>query len=689
MVESENYANKYRKSLYLFVKDSEYNGTKTLQSLVEYASKRMAEELEKDPMNMKKFIYSFILRASIYFLEGNELIEDFYFCFNENRIYQAFDELLNNPTEEQLEKFRISFEKLEFCADIIFLVCEEIFIKMKYYVIYAVEMFLRIAIKKYYHQLSNVFKSPIKKNRNELLFILSTFFKIKYNKNDVTRMELLNLFKEEEDKKVPLPAMSMQTKQRKKRHKNKSKNIKNSNKDDNTLEKEKNSINNNNKEIPPQNESSINEKDNNEMINNNIQINDVKNLEEENEDNKIQYRKFLQYLQQKKEYYTILKYDPPVLNYLIKNRGKIDIKYFMYENRKDSFIDHLYDNLSIFLLLLSIDKIDFQEGKHGYFCDKVNDEYVEGLYSYIDLKLLNEKITTNINFPKDDFKSPDEKIAKNAFKSRALSFEYYINDIILHNGSMTKIKERPRVIYFFKNIDEIKNNDMGKENDIIIDNSNKEKSHENSIIEVDSVILEKEEFNMNLDEKLFILDDCFNFGIFEDEKKAKLIENYTEPIKEQNILYNFSLKPNTLCVIEMENHFPQSDLIDKNKQDYNQGISFKSMVRGLIKKSLVLKTLYEQLSNQIEKIKLVLFYNAVHKYNYEEELRKAFIEELGVNDRKLVEMFKFQCIYIKPSYLSGAVSIQNNEINILKKKIDNMEKIINELNQEIEKLKNK
>ena len=69
---------------------------------------------------------------------------------------------------------------------------------------------------------------------------------------------------------------------------------------------------------------------------------------------------------------------------------------------------------------------------------------------------------------------------------------------------------------------------MGKENNIIIDNSNKEKSHENSIIEVDSVILEKEEFNMNLDEKLFILNDCFNFGIFEDEEKAKLIENYTE-----------------------------------------------------------------------------------------------------------------------------------------------------------------
>ena len=105
MVESENYTNKYRKSLYLFVKDAEYNGTKTLQSLVEYASKRMAEESEKEPMNMKMFIYSFILRASIYFLEGNELIEDFYFRLNENRIYQAFDELLNNLMKNNWKNF--------------------------------------------------------------------------------------------------------------------------------------------------------------------------------------------------------------------------------------------------------------------------------------------------------------------------------------------------------------------------------------------------------------------------------------------------------------------------------------------------------------------------------------------------------------------------------------------------------
>ena len=64
MVESENYTNKYRKSLYLFVKDSEYNGTKTLQSLVEYASKRMTEESEKD-----RLIY-YITDALMYITEN-------------------------------------------------------------------------------------------------------------------------------------------------------------------------------------------------------------------------------------------------------------------------------------------------------------------------------------------------------------------------------------------------------------------------------------------------------------------------------------------------------------------------------------------------------------------------------------------------------------------------------------------
>ena len=77
---------------------------------------------------------------------------------------------------------------------------------------------------------------------------------------------------------------------------------------------------------------------------------------------------------------------------------------------------------------------------------------------------------------------------------------------------------------------------MGNENNIVIDISNKEKSHENSIIDVDSLILEKEEFSPNLEEKLFILDDSFNFGILEDDENYKFIDNYIESINEQNLL---------------------------------------------------------------------------------------------------------------------------------------------------------
>jgi hypothetical protein len=46
------------------------------------------------------------------------------------------------------------------------------------------------------------------------------------------------------------------------------------------------------------------------------------------------------------------------------------------------------------------------------------------LYSKIDLDLLFNKITADENFPKDNFIEPDIINAKNAFKSRALSFEY-------------------------------------------------------------------------------------------------------------------------------------------------------------------------------------------------------------------------------------------------------------------------
>ena len=58
-----------------------------------------------------------------------------------------------------------------------------------------------------------------------------------------------------------------------------------------------------------------------------------------------------------------------------------------------------------------------------FFKDEINNRYVETLYSNVELDLLVNKITSDNNFPKDDFTNPDLIKAKNAFKSRALSFE--------------------------------------------------------------------------------------------------------------------------------------------------------------------------------------------------------------------------------------------------------------------------
>ena len=186
-----------------------------------------------------------------------------------------------------------------------------------------------------------------------------------------------------------------------------------------------------------------------------------------------------------------------------------------------------------FLLKLSLNCIDFKDGKCGYCCYKINNQYVEGLYNIVDLHLLKEKITSDINFPKDDFMNPDSNIARNAFKSRALSLEYYINNNFLLNE--LKVKERFRVIYCFNNIDEIMKIEESKEiNYMYIDNE-ENKDKEIGIIEVDGVILENVEIKIDLNERIFIQDKCYNFGVFinpDDGKKA--IDNFFDDEKLQN-----------------------------------------------------------------------------------------------------------------------------------------------------------
>lgn len=193
-----NYSKKYRESLFLFVKDAQVHGKKTLESLVISKSEEYDKNLKDDPNNPKVVILFSILKLSQYFIEGNQFIKDDYFNHNENKIYKAFYDLLKNPSNEQFENFISSFENLDYGGDIVFLICESFFEQIKFL---ACDMFFRIAFKKHFDSLQGYFDFPINPNRDELILNLSSFVKIKNNKKEFTKLELVDLFRKKEENK--------------------------------------------------------------------------------------------------------------------------------------------------------------------------------------------------------------------------------------------------------------------------------------------------------------------------------------------------------------------------------------------------------------------------------------------------------------------------------------------------------
>jgi cell division protein FtsB len=113
------------------------------------------------------------------------------------------------------------------------------------------------------------------------------------------------------------------------------------------------------------------------------------------------------------------------------------------------------------------------------------------------------------------------------------------------------------------------------------------------------------------------------------------------------------------------------------------------MVKSLVKKSLIFQDMFVQLNEKIDSIKLVLFYDAVHKFNYGKELNKVMVELFNTaEDKKLLEMFEFQCIFIKSSYLAGEYFDAKREINKLKYKNDKFESELKAKTNKIDNLEN-
>jgi len=69
-----------------------------------------------------------------------------------------------------------------------------------------------------------------------------------------------------------------------------------------------------------------------------------------------------------KENYRKLKYETPVLDYLIRNKKNLEVNIFKYTKNERVIIDHLYDNLVGFIINANLNTIDFEDEKYGYLC---------------------------------------------------------------------------------------------------------------------------------------------------------------------------------------------------------------------------------------------------------------------------------------------------------------------------------
>ena len=156
--------------------------------------------------------------------------------------------------------------------------------------------------------------------------------------------------------------------------------------------------------------------------------------------------------------------------------------------------------------------------------------------------------------------------------------------------------------------------------------------------------------------------------------KQKVVEPYIEKV--------IDLKENELCIIEIKNQFPQSSNVkEKTEQKDKRPTTFFQMVKGLIKKSKIIKQLYDLRKERVDSIRLILFYDVIQKENYYEDLKKAFEESFDKNDKSQL-LYQFQCIYIKSSYLAAGLFNMYSNYNFLSYTNKSLSEKIDKLNEE-------
>lgn len=675
----EDYSFKYYELLSKFVSKPNVHSKLYLETLVNSKIKELSKESET---NFEKSLQKFILELSLYFIKDNSFVVENYFSLIDNSIYKNFYDFLNNPNKSQYEEFLKSFLELNYGASTIFLICsklceEEIFDQIPF------DLFFIIIIKKNRGKLQKILGEdfPLDENHDKMLTRLACFTKIR-NKIEIRTIDLLNLFKKQDEDnmkkntitKIDNNNESFQINQNINQLsdkeieelKNESLNpeIKNNH---GQKKKNKGHRKKKNKKTKNVEEAAIEDKEDNKI---NEQSKNIINLNLKEERLKKE-NKFHNYLVKMKEKYRQLQYETPVLDYLIRNKKKLEVNFFKYTKNEDVVIDHLYDNLVAFIINVNLNIIDFGDEKYGYLCyyykDNEKKRYVESIFSLVDLNLLYDRINSDLNFPKDNFKNPDKKKTQNAFKSRSLSFEYFINNNILIKKF--NLKEKARVIYSFKSLEDL---------EPVNNNKIKIKIIEKGLEELDGVVFVENNISLDLEKNCFMIDNPFKFGIFLGTDKQYSIQGYdldSDKIINNNNPSIVELKKNTLALIEIKNQFPP---YEEGNENENKPQNFYNMVKNLIRKAKIFKQIFEKEKRNIENIKILLFYDVIQKENYYDDLKEAVYDSFIKNDDELFD-FEFQCVYIKASYLTGGLINTNDQIENLNDKYNRVNRKLNAL----------
>ena len=332
---------------------------------------------------------------------------------------------------------------------------------------------------------------------------------------------------------------------------------------------------------------------------------------------------------------------------------KNDISYVYKMKRNFDPINKINDKiLGELLEKLKLDCPVPDISKYGYFSYLNNNcKESEALYSVIDSEIMYYEIT-KINKIADDFYNEDDVKRSLYLKSRAKSLEYFINKTVFEKKYKTK--QLPRIIFPLQLIYK----EDGKY-------EYKKYYYENEL-EIDGYFFVKEQFKL--------LDGEFPFE--SQFFKSSFNDIYSEWTDYEN---GTTFLEGDVCLLEIKANLP--NYIDTYEK------SFRSEVNNFLLKMITFEQLFKSIGIEYKRIRLILFYDVVKKCNYQEYLSQILCNFAKNNkDIDYMDKIYFQVIYMDAGYFASSLKKFEDEIDILKYQLNDINKKYEEINKKYEEI---